>query len=116
MMGIDVDTSEVEALAADLNAAGPKVAKLSSAEMTEVAKGVESAAKAAAPVDSGDLRASIHTIGGADWRRIQTGVRYATFVEFGTWKDAPQPYLWPQARRAQTELFDALAKLGDPFA
>lgn len=60
---------------------------------------VERAAKLACPVDTGRLRSSITRETGRDDRglvaRIGTDVHYGIFVEMGTTRMRPQPYLRP---------------------
>lgn len=62
----------------------------------------ERQAKAITPVDTGRLRASIHTDvqGNSSQAEGSTGtnVEYAPYVEFGTSKAKAQPYLRPAAR------------------
>lgn len=60
---------------------------------------VETAAKRLAPVDTGRLRSSISRELGRDGRglfaQIGTIVDYGPYVEFGTSRMRPQPYLRP---------------------
>lgn len=114
-MSVSFDVSQVEALADDLGAAPVKVEKVSSAKMTEIAAQLRDDAKAAAPVDTGDLRDSIEVQGGRDYRIVRATARHAFFVEFGTSDTPPQPYLWPQVPRAAEAMTEAFAELGDPF-
>ena len=51
------------------------------------------------PVDAGDLRASLHvrmaqSAAGAQGE-VVADVPYAAYVELGTFRKAPQPYLYP---------------------
>ncbi len=57
---------------------------------------IEARAKLRAPVRTGNLRASLRAVRVADlaWR-VGTHVHYAPFVELGTRKMAPRPYLIP---------------------
>lgn len=48
-----------------------------------------------APVDTGALRASIHTTN----EGVTVGVRYGVYVEFGTSDTAPQPFAGPAINR-----------------
>lgn len=113
-MSIEFDFSEVDRLAGDIAEAGPKAEKVSSTQLSKVAKHTQSAAKSHAPVDTGTLRDSITIRGGKDYRIVGSELRYAGFVEFGTSDTAPQPYIWPAARVAETELFEALRDI-EPF-
>jgi HK97 gp10 family phage protein len=112
---MDVDTSELVALAAELEAAAGKVAKVSSEKLSGFAREVRDDAKANAPVDEGTLRDSIELYGGEDWRIIRATARHSVFVEYGTSKMAPQPFMWPAARRVESRLFREYERLGDPF-
>lgn len=115
-MSMDADFSEVLALADELAEAGPKVEKVSSAKLSEVAAKLRDDAKTAAPVDTGALQASIYLRGGRDVRYVGSDIRYGSFVEFGTSKMSPRPWLFPAAGRAQERLLDEFRELGDPFA
>lgn len=59
-------------------------------------------ARSLVPVDTGRLRDSIT----ADEDSFGSDVDYAAFVEYGTFKDAPQPYMGPAADHV-TPLFAA---------
>lgn len=65
---------------------------------------VETAAKRACPVDTGRLRSSITQRLANDAQGllavIGTNVTYAPYVELGTRRMAPQPYLRPALRAA----------------
>lgn len=56
------------------------------------------------PVDTGRLRASIHSQVDGDSVRIGTNVNYAVFVELGTRHQSPQPYLVPGLIAAKGDL------------
>lgn len=114
-MSVEFDISELTDLAADLAAAGPKVTKRTSAQMTEVAAQFRDDAKADAPVDTGVLRDSIVVRGGKDYRDVVATARHAFFVEFGTGDTAPQPFMWPQVPAATKRLAEALESVADPF-
>lgn len=115
-MNVSADTSELDELAADLLTGAAKVDKVSSVTLGEIARQLQTDAKAAAPVDTGALRDSIRMSGGRDYRRVTADIRYAIFVEFGTSVMAPQPFMWPAADVAEQRLSEEFAKLGDPFA
>lgn len=73
-------------------------------------------AAAAAPRRSGALASSIEVSftgsgrGGTMSASITPKERYAPFVEFGTYKDAPQPFLFPAFERNQDAI---IRQLGD---
>lgn len=66
------------------------------AALERAAFAIEARAKLRAPVRTGNLRASLRAVRVADlaWR-VGTHVHYAPFVELGTRKMAPRPYLIP---------------------
>ena len=64
----------------------------------------ENEAKQDCPVDTGNLRASIHTEKGHLEDIVGTDVEYAPYVEFGTYKMRAQPYMQPGADAAQQKL------------
>lgn len=113
-MSVDFDASELDGLAAELAAAGPKALLASSAHMTQIAAQLRDDAKAAAPVDTGELRDSIEVQGGKDYRIVRATAEHAFFVEFGTSDTPPQPFLWPQVGKASVALSWALESI-DPF-
>jgi HK97 gp10 family phage protein len=56
---------------------------------------IESSAKRNAPVDTGRLRASINSEISRVRGGVGVGVKYASFIEFGTYKMAARPFLFP---------------------
>jgi HK97 gp10 family phage protein len=69
--------------------------------LNDVAEDIKNEAKRIVPVDTGLLRDSIVVKDGIDKNEklIGTDVRYAMYVEFGTIKHGPQPYLRPALDR-----------------
>lgn len=115
-MTADIDMSEVDRLTVDFARHADVIGKLSSEALSEIAATLRDDARTAAPVESGALRASITLRGGAGYRIVYTPLRYARFVEFGTSKMSPRPFLWPAASKAEQSLIDALDDAADPFA
>lgn len=113
-MTIEFDMSEVEALAAELAAAGPKAEKVSSVDLTRIAGELRNDARASAPVDTGELRDSIRVRSGKDWRIVEATAEHASYVHFGTSDTSPQPYLWPHVGDATRALAIALGDI-TPF-
>lgn len=89
------DFSEFERLAADLTTAGARAQALATVAVGKSAFDMQARAQVAAPVDTGFLQGSIST----DHRGLEaeTGptASYAPFVEGGTSRMAPQPFLFP---------------------
>jgi HK97 gp10 family phage protein len=102
MIGLDVDTSDLEEIAHNLNDAAKilpevlgKVVSKSADRIVELAKQFVPQPPGA-PYAQGDLKASIHkqevgNLGVA----VGTAAPYAAYVEFGTHKMRPQPFLYP---------------------
>ena len=116
-MGISMNVGPV---VQRLRVAGPRESVLANAVLRSSALAVEADAKARAPVDTGALRASIHTtfdMGAArSVAEVSPGVHYDIYQELGTSIMAPQPYLFP-ALRAHTAQFYAgmAAAIGGAF-
>lgn len=95
------DASEVVALAAHLFNAAGRIGAATSAIVRRTALAVEADAKALAPVDTGNLRNSISTSIAGDGRsssisaEIGPTAEYGAFVEYGTSRMGPQPYMGP---------------------
>ena len=73
---------------------------------------VEANAKVAAPVDTGFLRNSIkaESIGAKHWR-VSVFASYGKFVEMGTLRHAPQPYLLPALDKVLPSLKAAMKRI-----
>lgn len=78
---------------------------------SETARKVEAKAKSLAPKRTGALARSISTDETENGSEVGPTVRYASFVEYGTWKDAPQPFMGPAAEGAEDDLAGNLSKL-----
>jgi HK97 gp10 family phage protein len=72
-------------------------------------------AKANAPVLSGALRDSIGVDSSGLTAEIGPTVDYASYVEWGTWKDAPQPFMEPAAEAGLDDLAEKLLLVGVAF-
>lgn len=114
---MDVDVSELNKLAADLGAAGPKAIARSRIVVQLVCADTKRDAQAFCPVDTGNLRNSISyetdlTKSGA---RGEVGptASYAAYVEFGTSRMAPHAFMGPAFDRHSGEFVDAIAQILD---
>jgi HK97 gp10 family phage protein len=70
---------------------------------------VEGYAKMRAPVDTGALKNSGFTVVAArdgDAAIVGFSVEYAPYQEFGTYRMAAHPFLWPAVEQAATEFND----------
>jgi len=76
-----------------------------SAAIRKAAFDIEAHAKAVVPVDTGNLKNSIQTTMEDDLTAVVgTHVEYAPYVEFGTYKMSPRPYLGPAAEAVRPSL------------
>lgn len=92
-------------IAAELRPAAGKI-------VHATALGIEAGAKARVPVKTGTLRRSIHTeMSGPTTARVGTSVFYGPYVEYGTVRMAPRPYLTPAAEAARPRFVADMSKL-----
>lgn len=112
-MGIHIDSSEVNHLAADLAAAPAKVTAGSIAAVSRSAEKTQRDAQRFAPVLTGELREGIQVrLAGLSAAVVST-VRYADYVETGTSDTAPQPYMRPAADLAGPGLENGVGDAGE---
>ncbi len=114
-MGLHLDLSELRAVGTRVATAGPRVGGAASAILRKTAMDIEGDAKAAAPVDTGNLRNSISTSVEGDGRsgamsaEIGPTAEYGVYVEYGTSRMGAQPYLGPAFDRRVAGYTGALA-------
>jgi len=115
-VGISIDISEVRAISSRLASAGGRVGAKAAAALTKTAFDIEADAKQLAPVDTGNLMNSISTSIEGDGRfgamsaEIGPTAEYGYYVEAGTSRMGPQPYLGPAFDRRMPPY---MAALGD---
>lgn len=68
------------------------------------------AARNMCPVDTGTLKSSINVTGSDMSARINADTDYAGYVEFGTSKTAPQPYLVPALINSAGAITEEIAR------
>jgi HK97 gp10 family phage protein len=111
---ISFDAAELGKLANDLRTAGPKAATRTETEvLTEGSKLLFDKSQASVPVATGELKASGRRLGGAGWREVRYDAAHARYVEFGTYKDAPQPYLYNHVGGIERDMLAALEDIAD---
>lgn len=112
-----VDTSEVNHLAFDLADAPARVALKASRAIAKTAHEIEADAKAIVPVDTGNLKNSIST----DLDRAELSAEigptanYGGYVEEGTSRMGPQPYMRPAFDRRKEGLVQAMEQIVGDF-
>ena len=104
-------------LSADLGKASHEVTRKAQLVVTKTAHDIEADAKSFAPVDTGMLRNSISTTIGAGGLSAEIGptVDYAHYLEYGTRRMPPQPYMGPAAERRAEPFVKAIESLGGEF-
>ena len=102
-------------LSADLGKASYEVTRKAQLVVAKTAHDIEADAKSLAPVDTGMLRNSIgSTISGLS-AEIGPTVHYAPYLEYGTRRMPPQPYMGPAAERRAEPFVKAIESLGGEF-
>ena len=107
------DFSELIAISADLAKASAEVTRRAQVVVRKTAADIEASGKRNAPVDTGHLRGSISTttsIGGLS-AEIGPTASYGAYVEFGTRRMRPQPFMRPAADHHFPEFTEAVARL-----
>lgn len=105
------DFSEIRRLAQDLSAAAESLVPRIGLAISKTTKDIEADAKILAPVDTGNLRNSISASYDHLGSEIGPTAEYGLYVEEGTSRMAPQPYLGPAFDRRIGGLEDALTIL-----
>lgn len=114
-MSIEFDAHEVIQLTHELQQSTREVRARASRAVRAAGARIERDAKAAAPVDTGNLRNSIHATntGGGDTVSVEvsTSVNYAIYQELGTSRMAPHPFLFPAFDRNKPAFIQAMEQL-----
>jgi HK97 gp10 family phage protein len=111
----------VRAIAVELGRAELRIGAGAAAVVRKSAFDVERLGKQNAPVDTGHLRNTISTDftgdgrGGSLVAEIGPTADYGLYVEAGTSRQAPQPYMGPAADVVEPQFNAAMASLADPF-
>lgn len=79
--------------------------------LTEAAAEVEAAAKEKAPVDTGNLRKSINHSVSYPEASIGSNVDYAPYVENGTGRSVPQPFLEPAIQSSKNKILNCFKNI-----
>lgn len=107
------DASELRRLSADLSRAQGNVKPRAKLVLKKSSFDISSTAKRIAPVDLGTLRDSIGVSSVSELAtEIGPTVDYGEWVEVGTYKMAPQPYMGPATDKHAPAFEEAMAQLG----
>ncbi|MFC8732178.1 HK97-gp10 family putative phage morphogenesis protein [Luteimicrobium sp. NPDC057192] len=109
---ITFDTAGLTDLADQYGKAGKEATRLARLVVTKTGQDVQRDARIGCPVDTGNLRASI----GIDRPTLLESVigptaNYGRFVEYGTSRAAPQPYMRPALERNTAPFEQAIGQI-----
>ncbi|MGC0237280.1 HK97-gp10 family putative phage morphogenesis protein [Arthrobacter sp. SD76] len=106
-------------LAADIKKAAKSTGARAQVVIRKTALDIEATAKSIAPVDTGNLKGSIghsdlRTVGRSGSLAVEIGptASYGIYLEMGTSRMAPQPFMGPAADRHAPSFEQAMAQLG----
>lgn len=112
-MHVSIDTSEVDQLAADMKRHAEETPGLAERAVAKVAVDMQATAMANTPVDTGFLKSSYDlSIVGLGFDLGPTA-EYGQYVELGTSRMGPEPYLGPAFDARFHDLEAALGAIGD---
>lgn len=116
-MSSGVDTSEIRRLAADLRGMATESLPKARAVVQKACADTTRDAQMWAPVDTGFLRSSIgyetRQSGSSIVGEVGPTAEYGRYVEEGTSRMAPQPYIGPAFDRNSGQFMDAMRRLMD---
>lgn len=107
------DVSELRALEADLEKGAAKVEGLATKVVAKVALDIEASAKAGAPVDTGFLKNSISSDINGLSAEVGPTASYSMFLEYGTSRMAPQPFMGPAVDANEPNFVSAMGQVGE---
>lgn len=115
MPSVIIDASEVAALGALFATNAGTIDVESATSVTVAAQATEEMARSLAPVLTGRLRDSIRSEGVGTEREVIADSEYAVYVEFGTSRQAPQPFMFPAGDLGERILEEMSEEDVDPF-
>lgn len=114
-MTVSADFSQLDDLAGDFGKLAAALPALATALVTASTFAVEAGAKVRAPVDTGNLRSSIFSTIRTDGAAVigETGpsANYGDYLERGTSRMAPQPYVFPALDAEAPRFLDGAAQI-----
>ena len=115
-----LENSQVRRFAADIARAQATTGKLAQMVVRKTARDIVKDAKLLAPVDTGNLRASIghsdlRSVGRSGDLSVEIGptASYGVFLELGTSRMPAQPFMGPAADRNEGPFAQALAQIAE---
>ena len=111
-MNVEFDTSGLVVLSSSFADAASNAPLLVSRAIRKTATDIQGGAQRRAPVDTGFLRSSIGASVGIMSAEIGPTASYGHFVELGTSRMAPQPYLFPSLEAATPGFMAAMEAVG----
>lgn len=113
-MTFTFDFSELDRLASDLVSGAATVERRAETDVLDpAADELFAKSQASVPVDTGRLKSSGEIDESAGAREVGYTAPYAAYVEFGTYKDAPQPFLFPHVDGVVRDMEDDLGDVAD---
>lgn len=112
-MSVDVNTAEAHRLAADFGVLSASAAAKAAKLVAKAAEDVKQEARRRAPVRSGKMRDSISVSISGLTAEIGPTVYWAPFIEYGTVRQRPQPFMWPAADIAERRMMREAQKIGE---
>lgn len=113
---MSADARQLAQLGVDLTTNSGRLKPQARAAVHKTARDIEADAKHMAPYKTGNLLGSISTdvsdLAGVVEAVVGPTAEYGAFVEFGTSRQSPQPYLGPAADNRLPGLEAALAEIG----
>lgn len=110
---MDIDASELEVVGNDISNLGTQAHGKALQIVAKTAADVSNTAKLMAPVDTGNLMNSIgYDLYGTS-AEIGPTAEYGMFLEYGTSRMPPQPYMKPALDAREGGFLEALSRLGD---
>jgi HK97 gp10 family phage protein len=108
MVNVTFEVEGVNELLRSVEREAAAVQRRVQAVIVRYALRIEELAKRAAPVDTGFLRSSIHTVLGRLSAEVIAGASYAVFVELGTRFTRAQPFLFPALESVRADFYREL--------
>ena len=107
------DFDDVRKVTADLSNAGPEIKRRGSQALRKTLLDTKRSAQNRAPVDTGKLKGSIGiTLLGGISGEVGPTANYGYWVEMGTSRMAPQPYMGPAPDQHTPAFEQAMQQLG----